>query len=125
VVIVCVRNVYATAISDFVNGGDVSLLSSVAIWTRIRSSAFACASVMPASCDLPPAQSGLLNRRMFPTVGRPIPLLSRPWIRFVTTNAYSVASFNGLVPSGFVPAAGWIPMTFDAHTPAEIGRAHV
>src|SRR6266849_3245446 len=120
-VIVWVRNVYATAVSDLVKGGEVSLLSRVAIWTRIRSSAFACPSEIPASCDLPPAQRGLLKSSTLPTVGRPIPLPSVPWMRLVTTNAYSVASFSGLAVSGFVPAAGWMPIKVETHTPGRLG----
>src|SRR3989442_8304157 len=59
-VIVCVRKVYAAAICSLVNGAaPPSLVIKFAIWTRILSSALACASEIPASCDLPLAHSGL------------------------------------------------------------------
>src|SRR5437899_979658 len=123
-VIDCVRNVYATAISDLVKGAFISLLSRFLICTRTRSSAFACPSEMPASCDLPPAHSGLSKSRMLPTVGRPSPfgaagVESTPWMRLVTTKAYSVASLSGLLvftPLEFslLAAAGCTPTSTPA-----------
>src|SRR5229473_1875420 len=115
VVIVCVRKVYATAISDAVNGAaPPSFVIRFATWTRIRSSAFACGSEMPASCDLPPTQSGLVKRRTLPTVGRPRPLPSVPLTRFVTTTAYSAASLRGLLVVSLLAAAGCRPTSTPA-----------
>src|SRR5712691_1008805 len=109
-VIVCVRKVYATAISGAVKGAaPASFVIRFATWTRIRSSAFACESEMPASCDLPPAQSGLVKRRTLPTVGRPRPFPSVPLTRFVTTTAYSAASLRGLLVVSLLAAAGCRP----------------